>query len=109
MTLERFLEIIDNKEYEEIEYYDKNGTVCDPYIKIYTKNGAFIKFYYGSHSNGLFKPFIKYCQILFFIPERNKSVASYEIEEDYDNFEFYKSLFFKLVEEIKQEQAKKYF
>ena len=109
MTLERFLEIIENKEYEKIEYNDNKNMITDPYIKIYTRNGAFIKFYYGSYSEGLFKPLIKYCQIIFFIPEKDKGVASYEIDENTDNFEFYKSLFFELVEEVKQNQTKKYF
>lgn len=109
MTLERFLEIIDNKEYEKIEYNDDNRIISDSHIKIYTKNGAFIKFYCGSYSKNLFKPLVKYYQIIFFVPERNKGVASYVIENDNDNFEFYKSLFLKLVEEVKQEQAKKYF
>ena len=109
MTLERFLEIIENKEYERIEYNDNKSMITDPYIKIYTRNGAFIKFYYGSYSKSLFKPLIKYCQVIFFIPEKDKGVASFDIEENDDEFKFYKSLFFKLVEEVKQNQAKKYF
>ena len=109
MTLERFLEIIENKEYERIEYNDNKNMLADPYIKIYTRNGAFIKFYYGSYSEGLFKPLIKYCQIIFFIPEKDRGVASFEIEENDNKFNFYESLFFKLVEEVKQNQIRKYF
>ncbi len=112
MTLERFLEIINNKEYEKMEYFEGNGMTIDPCIKIHTKNGAYIRFYcgWGFKKLRLFKSeIIDYCQIIFFVPGKDKAVASFEINEDDDRFKMYKDLFGNLVEEIKREQAEKYF
>ena len=109
MTLERFLEIVNNKEYKELEYYEAATMIDDPYIKIYTRNGAFIKFYYGIYSKGLFKPFAKYCMIVFFVPEKDRAVASYDIDQDDDRFKMYKELFFELKTQIDNAQAEKYF
>ena len=112
MTLERFLEIINNKEYEKLEYVNQYNTALlfrNNYIDIYTKNGAFIRFRFDHHVEGFFRMKIKpYCDILFFVPEEDIAVSSHRISEEECMYETLKELFDQLKAKIMQEQADEY-
>lgn len=112
MTLERFLEIVNNKEYERLDYkhkIDPSLLLYTNYIDIYTRNGAFIRFYNEFYFKKLFGPKVWYCDICFFIPEKSTAVANFRIEEDEYMYKTLTEIFEQLIKEVKKEQANKYF
>lgn len=109
MTLERFLEIINNKEYEKLEYVN-SLKFLDNCIDIHTRNGAFIRFRFDCHTKGFFHmTSTPYFDVLFFVPEENIAVSNYRITEGEPMYETLKELFVLLKSEVKKEQANKYF
>ena len=112
MTLERFLEIINNKEYEKLEYSNSHNMARfhDDSIKIYTRNGAFIRFRLDYHVKGFFHMTVtSYFDIHFFVPGEDRSVSNYRVTEQESIYKTLQSLFYLLKAEIRQEQANKYF
>ena len=112
MTLERFLEIVNNKEYKKLDHkYKKNAGLLlyTDYIDIYTKNGAFIRFYNVFYLKKFFGPGAWYYDIYFFIPDEDTAVASFRIEESSYMYKTLTEIFDQLVKEVKKKQANKYF
>lgn len=113
MSLERFLEIVNNKEYEKLKHESHNNAslfICEEYIDIYTKNNAFIRLRFNCHVKGFFKmQIIKYYSVNFFVPEKNKSIASFEVTEYDSMFKTLNEIYKSLKKEVNKELAKKYF
>ena len=116
MGLERFLEIINNKEYEKLEYVNKpiapGCPLQDNYINIYTKNGAFIRLsydWYLKKTSFMHREKTCYYRINFFVPEENTSIATFIIEEDDYMFKTLNEIFSKLKIEINEIRINKYF
>ncbi len=108
MNVQRLLEIVDNKEYERVEFHDDNDDVTDSYyIDIYTKNGAFIEVAYGWIIENLFfkKYKVDYCRISFFVPELDHAIKSFMV---YENESMYKTLI-DLKDTIDKQSFDKYF
>ena len=108
MNVQRLLEIVDNKEYERVEFHDDNDDVTDSYyIDIYTKNGAFIEVTYGWEIKNLFfKEYkVDYCRVSFFVPEFDYAIKSFTIYEDEN---MYKTLI-DLKDTINKQSFDKYF
>lgn len=76
---------------------------------IYTKNGAFIRFYNEFYLKKFFGKSVWYYDICFFIPGKKTAVASFRIEESDYMYKTLTDIFDQLVQEVKKEQANKYF
>ena len=112
MTLERFLEIVNNKEYEKLDHkYKKNARLLlyANYITIYTKNGAFIRFHNEFYLKNFIGKIVWYYDICFFVPGKDTAIASFRIEEGDYMYKTLTEIFDQLVKEVKKEQANKYF
>lgn len=114
--LERLFEIVENKEYEYAEHEERNNgnyLFRDSRIKIYTKDGAYIRIIKDWFiDGGIFRGHrVDRYHISFFVPDQNTAIDSYDVCDD-KHEEVYKKmtkLFNDIKQNIKDDAMKKYF
>ena len=114
--LEKLFEIVENKRYDHAEYTvkDANDRFFKSYcIKIYTKDGAYIRIINDWFiDGGIFRGHNVDCYYVdFFIPNRNTAIDSYSIRDDQDKIMYEKldKLFYEVKQNIKNDAMNKYF
>ena len=113
LNIEYFYKIIEEKKYEKLKYNHiyNSVTADDEYIKIYTKDGAYIRFSKNWYLDGGLLKCRKISRFIinFFVPEEDtsiKTIVRIDTDSDYKKLDY---LFDELIKEIRNNQVEKYF
>ena len=114
--LDRLFNIVENKDYEYAEYTVRDGgsyLLRDSHIRIYTKDGAYIKIIKDWFvDGGIFRGHrVDRYHVAFFIPNKDTAIDSYSIRDDRDKIMYEKlnKLYNDVRQNIKDDAMKKYF
>ena len=114
--LDRLFEIVENKRYDHAEFTigDVSSTIFEDYcIRIYTKDGAYIRIINDWFvEGGIFKGYrVDRFYVAFFIPNEDTAIETYSVRDDQDKIMYEKlnKLFNEVRQNIKDDAMNKYF